>query len=125
MKPSPKTCGRPDAGPAPTPAAARARYAARAAVLKALAHPVRLMFVDHLAGGERCVCELRNLAGLDLSTVSKHLTVLKNAGLIQDEKRGQWVYYRLCCPCLANFFTCIEGILKRQAAAKLKQIAGA
>jgi ArsR family transcriptional regulator len=47
--------------------------------------------------------------------VSKHLGVLKAAGLVQDEKRGLQVYYRLCCPCIMNFFGCIETVLKESA----------
>ncbi len=104
-------CGNPtDAKVAQAPATPESRRR-RAAVLKALAHPVRLLFVDELAAGERCVCELRELAGLDMSTVSKHLSVLKNAGIVRDDKRGQWVYYHLCCPCLTGFFACIDDIL--------------
>ena len=91
------------------------RYRARAEIVKALAHPTRLMIVDKLAGGECCVCDLQALAGVDISTVSKHLSLLKKAGIVEDEKRGLWVFYRLCCPCLGDFFGCIEGVLKKRA----------
>lgn len=91
-----------------------AQYRARADIVKALAHPTRLLIVDRLAGGECCVCDLQALAGADISTVSKHLTVLKKAGIVEDEKRGLWVFYRLCCPCLGDFFGCIEGVLRRR-----------
>ena len=97
------------------PVRSAAQYRARAEVVKALAHPTRLMIVDRLAGGECCVCELQALAGADISTVSKHLTVLKKAGFVEDEKRGLWVFYRLCCPCLGEFFGCIEGVLRKRA----------
>ena len=72
----------------------RAKYEARASVVKALAHPTRLFIVDEIAKGERCVCELTAMIGADISTVSKHLSVLKQAGLVADEKRGLMVYYR-------------------------------
>ena len=73
-----------------------AKYEARAKVIKALAHPARLIIVDELAEhGERCVCELTELVGTDMSTVSRHLAQLKQAGILEDEKRGQMVYYRL------------------------------
>ena len=86
-------------------------YAVRAAILKALAHPTRLYLVDVLSRGERCVCELTALVGADISTVSKHLALLKRAGLVVDETRGRQVYYSLCTPCVLNFFACVESIL--------------
>jgi ArsR family transcriptional regulator len=100
-----------------TAAASPAKYRARAEIVKALAHPTRLMMADRLAAGECCVCELQALAGADMSTVSKHLAVLKKAGIVEDEKRGLKVFYRLCCPCLGEFFGCIEGVLRRRAEA--------
>lgn len=92
--------------------ATRVRYEARAKILKALAHPARLLMVDELSRhGERCVCELTELVGSDMSTVSRHLSLLKNAGLVEDEKRGQMVYYRLRVKCVMNFFECIESVI--------------
>ena len=76
----------------------QARLATRANVFKALAHPSRLLIVEQLAQNERCVCELTEMIGADMSTVSKHLSVLKGAGIIQDDKRGLQVYYRLKMP---------------------------
>lgn len=96
-----------------------ARYEARAKVIKALGHPARLMIVDELSSrGERCVCELTELVGTDMSTVSRHLSQLKNAGLVTDEKRGTQVYYRLRVKCLANFFACVESVLEHNARAQ-------
>lgn len=93
-----------------------ARYKARANVLKALAHPARLLIVDELAHGEpRCVCELTKLVGADISTVSRHLAMLKNAGIVEDEKRGTQVYYRLCICCVPEFIQCVEAVLQRNA----------
>lgn len=92
-----------------------ARFEARARVIKALGHPSRLAMVDELSRGERCVCELRDLVGADLSTVSKHLTLLKNVGLVEDDKRGVQVFYRLKVPCVLKFFGCIEAVLENQA----------
>jgi DNA-binding transcriptional ArsR family regulator len=70
------------------------------------------MMVDELANGERCVCELQELVGADISTVSKHLTVLKKAGLVESEKRGLQVFYTLLSPCVMNFFTCVESVIE-------------
>lgn len=92
--------------------AQQASYKLRAQIIKAMGHPSRLMMIDALAEGERCVCELQQLVGSDMSTVSKHLSVLKEAGLVTDEKRGLWVYYRLRVPCITNFFGCIEAVVQ-------------
>ena len=100
---------------------AQARYETRARVVKALAHPTRMFIVDELSrAGERCVCELTEMIGADISTVSKHLSVLKNAGLIADDKRGNQVYYRLRVPCILEFFRCIESVLECNATGKAK-----
>jgi len=86
-------------------------FDARAKVMKALAHSTRLFVVDELSRGERCVCELTEMIGADMSTVSKHLSVLKAAGIIADEKRGMQVYYRLKTPCVLRFFDCVGEVM--------------
>ena len=86
----------------------RERMEARARVIKALGHPTRLFMVDELSRGERCVCELTEMVGADVSTVSKHLSVLKQAGVVADEKRGQQVFYRLNRPCVLEFIDCLS-----------------
>jgi len=96
----------------------RALYDARARIIKALAHPTRVFLVDELSRGERCVCELTEMVGADMSTVSKHLSVLKASGIVEDEKRGSQVFYTLRCPCVLNFFTCVERVLKTNARAQ-------
>ncbi|HPF71183.1 MAG TPA: metalloregulator ArsR/SmtB family transcription factor [Candidatus Krumholzibacteria bacterium] len=95
------------------------RYAARARVLKAMAHPVRLCLLDALAKDERCVADLQALVGLDMSTVSKHLAVLRGAGLLDADKRGNQVFHRLRTPCVLGFFGCIESVLAAGAARAL------
>ena len=95
----------------------QAKYEARAKVVKAMAHPTRLFIVDELLRHqERCVCELTDMIGADISTVSKHLSLLKAAGIVQDDKRGNMVFYRLAIPCVAQFFECIESVLRGNAA---------
>jgi len=91
----------------------RELYEARAKVAKALAHPSRLLILDALAEKETCVCELTALVGADQSTVSKHLAVLKNAGIVADRKDGVMTYYSLKVACLRGFWTCVEGVLKQ------------
>ena len=92
-----------------------ARFEVRARILKAMAHPTRLFIIDELSRNERCVCELTALIGADISTVSKHLSVLRNAGIIKDEKRGSKIFYFLKTPCVLNFFSCVESVLKSSA----------
>jgi len=77
-----------------------------------LAHSTRLFIVDELSRGERCVCDLTEKIGADVSTVSKHLSVLKRAGIVCDDKRGVQVFYRLRVPCILNFFGCVEAVLE-------------
>ncbi|HEY0944705.1 MAG TPA: metalloregulator ArsR/SmtB family transcription factor [Opitutaceae bacterium] len=79
-----------------------------AAVFKALGHPARLLVVNELAEGERCVCELVDLTRLGWSTVSRHLSVLRAVGVVEDEKRGLQVFYRLKLPCVARFSACLR-----------------
>jgi ArsR family transcriptional regulator len=94
----------------------QARYEARARIIKALAHPTRLFIVDELTkAGQRCVCELTEMIGADMSTVSRHLALLKGVGIVEDEKRGAQVYYRLRVKCILNFFGCIEAVMKANA----------
>jgi len=95
--------------------ARKAHLEARARVLKAMAHPTRLFIIEELEKAERCVCELTELIGADVSTVSKHLSVLKQAGIVLSEKQGNLVFYALRVPCILNFFGCVESILKAQA----------
>jgi ArsR family transcriptional regulator len=87
----------------------------KAGVLKALAHPTRLLMVEALAEGERCVCELNKLVDADHSTISKHLSILRQAGVISDRKEGLKVFYRLEVPCIINYLECIDRVISVQA----------
>jgi len=93
----------------------RARFEAQAQVIKAMAHPTRLFIVDRLSSREHCVCELTEMIGQDVSTVSRHLSLLRNAGIIHDEKRGTQVFYRLRMPCVLSFFSCVTSVMKSRA----------
>ena len=90
-------------------------YMAKSKVLKALAHPTRLWMAEQLAEGERCVCEMVEPLRLDFSTVSKHLSVMKEAGLVEVDKRGKQVFYTLKVPCILNFMGCVEAVLENTA----------
>jgi DNA-binding transcriptional ArsR family regulator len=100
----------------------RARCETRAAVLKALAHPIRLFMIEVLAKKSHCVCELTEMVGLDVSTVSKHLSILKNAGLVNVEKKGKQAFYSLRMRCALNFLDCVEAVLKEQAQDRIDAI---
>jgi len=81
-----------------------------APLLKALADPVRLRLMSLIAshpGGEACVCDLTGAFDLSQPTISHHLKVLHEAGLIDRDKRGVWVYYRARTEALASLGTLI------------------
>ncbi|HNR86736.1 MAG TPA: metalloregulator ArsR/SmtB family transcription factor [Spirochaetota bacterium] len=92
--------------------ATRKQYVARASIIKAMAHPTRLFVIEALEKGERCVNDLTDMIGADMSTVSKHLSILKNAGIIGDKKSGTSVFYHLKTPCILGFFGCIEDVIE-------------
>ena len=96
----------------PGSAAKPAKMALRrqAEVFKALGHPGRMAIVHALGDGEVCACDLATAAGCAASTTSRHLTVLRHAGLIADERRGQQIFYRLTCPCVLTFAECINRV---------------
>lgn len=94
---------------------ARNRYEAKANVLKALAHPTRLWMAEELVKGKKCVCEFAEQIDADFSTISKHLSVLKRAGIVRHEKRGKQVFYDLEVPCVLNFMECVDTVLHEQA----------
>lgn len=93
-------------------------YQRKAEVIKAMSHPSRLAIIDALAEGERCVCELQRVVGSDISTVSKHLALMKRAGLVSDRKEGLQVFYRLRVPCILRFFDCIDSVLRANGEAE-------
>ncbi|MCP4725758.1 MAG: helix-turn-helix transcriptional regulator [bacterium] len=88
---------------------------ARANILKAMAHPTRLFIVEELAERKHNVGELTEKIGADISTISKHLTVLKSVGIIHDERKGTSIFYHLSCPCVLNFYECVEGVIRSKA----------
>jgi ArsR family transcriptional regulator len=89
-------------------------YESQAKIAKAIAHPSRLLIIDTLAAGPMCVCEINKLLDIDQSTLSKHLAVLKNVGIVADEKKGMQVFYSLRCNCVLKFFSCAAGVLNKK-----------
>ncbi len=87
----------------------------QAEIVKAMAHPIRIAIVDFLKDGEQCVCDIAEHIGSEQSNVSRHLSVMVSAGVLDHRKEGLWVIYKLKCPCILDFFTCISGVLKNEA----------
>ena len=83
------------------------KYMQMAQIMKAMAHPTRLFILDRLKEREHCVCELQALIKADMSTVSKHLSVLRQAGIIANRKENNQVFYRLLCPCVLDVYQCM------------------
>ena len=83
----------------------------RADILKALAHPIRILLVDALRQEDRCVNELMDVADVDQSTISRHLAQLKRAGIVTERKQGQKVIHHLECPCILKAFDCSVEVL--------------
>lgn len=96
-------------------ATVQAEYKAQARIMKALAHPTRLFLVDQLSNGPRCVGDLSAMVDADISTISKHLLVLKNAGVVADDRMGSQVFYTLRTPCVCSWQSCVEGVLEAEA----------
>ena len=90
------------------------RYELQAEVLKALAHPIRLAIVHYLDKEEKCVCDIVEYVGTSQSNISKHLGIMKKAGILSDRKEGLSVYYRLNIPCTLSFFQCVRDIMETQ-----------
>ncbi len=94
----------------------------QAKIFKALGHPSRLKMVEGLLDGELCVCELRKMVGSDISTVSKHLNILKEAGILQDERRGTNIYYSLRMKCVAGFLGCVGNFVTERLEEQIKAL---
>ncbi|MFW6271099.1 MAG: ArsR/SmtB family transcription factor [Bacillota bacterium] len=98
-------------------------YKARADIAKALAHETRLEIIDILVEkGDKCVCELTEILEVSQSTVSKHLGVLKKAGLVDSQKEGLNVTYSLRTPCVKRFFNCLDQILQQDLKKRTEEL---
>ena len=96
--------------------------AEQAKIFKALGHPSRLLMVDALRDGEKCVCDLQALVGDDMSTVSKHLSVLRAAGIVSTDKRGTNIYYQLSLCCLETFLACTGEIVEKRVLSQMDML---
>ena len=99
-----------------------AKYEMRARVLKALAHPTRLLIVDRLAEGACSVGELAEHTGAKFPVVSRHLALLREVGIVGCHREGMHIFYSLKTPCVLNFFNCIEAVLRATARERRKVV---
>ena len=90
-------------------------YERQAEIARAIAHPLRIAIINFLKDGEQCVCDIAEHVGSERSNVSRHLSVMANAGLLEYRKDGLKVIYKLKCTCIVNFFSCVSSVLKQQA----------
>jgi DNA-binding transcriptional ArsR family regulator len=88
---------------------------ARAKILKAMAHPARLILVEALSRGDRCVCDLQPLLAVDQSVLSRHLAHLKYAGIVTERREGVRIIHHLECPCILDALDCTLGVMKADA----------
>jgi len=94
---------------APTPL-----YVAKAELFRALAHPVRIRILELLVGGDQNVAHLAQDTGLDASSLSQHLAVVKRTGLVSSQRRGNTVTYSLTDPAVADFLTTARRVIALQ-----------
>jgi DNA-binding transcriptional ArsR family regulator len=87
----------------------------QAEITKAIAHPLRIAIINFLKDGEQCVCDIAEHIGSERSNVSRHLSVMSNAGLLEYRKDGLKVIYKLKCTCIVDFFSCVSSVLRQQA----------
>ncbi|WP_240610780.1 ArsR/SmtB family transcription factor [Ammonifex thiophilus] len=85
-----------------------------AELLRALSHPLRLKILDFLRAGERCVCEIIPAVGAEQSVVSKHLSVLRQAGILEARKDGLRVLYRIRDPAVLELCDLAREIVARR-----------
>lgn len=90
-------------------------YEKQAEIVKAIAHPLRIAVIDFLQKGPQCVCDIAVAVGSERSNVSRHLSVMVSAGILESRKDGLKVIYKLKTPCILNFFSCVTKCLQQRA----------
>jgi len=100
----------------------RRKYETKARIVKAMAHPVRLFIIDCLKQKKRCVCDLSEMVGIDVSTVSRHLRVMETAGIVEKRKQGLKVFYSLRVKCAVSIFDCVEAVIRSNLREQLRAV---
>jgi ArsR family transcriptional regulator len=89
----------------------RIDFVKQSEIFKALGHPTRLLLAHKLSAKSLCVRELNEFIDIEQPTLSRHLKILKDAGVVNRQKRGMQVYYSLRVPCLLNnILECIQDV---------------
>ena len=88
----------------------------QAAIAKAIAHPVRVAVLEFVKNGEQCVCDIAEAVGSERSNLSKHLSIMVNAGVLASRKDGLKVMYSIKTPCVLKFMDCLKECLKEHMA---------
>lgn len=89
----------------------RHRLEAQAGIMRALAHPSRLMILERLSSGRSSVGELSEMVGCHMSTISRHLSIMKNADVIACDKEGPTIFYNLRIRCALQLIRCADTLL--------------
>jgi ArsR family transcriptional regulator len=95
-------------------------YERQAEVARAIAHPLRMAVLDYLRAGPQCVCDIAKAVGSERSNVSKHLSIMVSAGVLEYQKKGLQVIYKVRTPCVLRFVDCLTECLKEKAIAEQK-----
>lgn len=93
----------------------RQRFRLMAEVLAAAGHEIRLSIIHFLGDGEQCVCDIAAHVGAKRSNVSRHLSVLLQAGILRQRREGLKVIYSLRTPCILSITGCVGGVLRKRA----------
>ena len=91
------------------------RFEKRAEIIRAMGNAARLVIVEGLSSGDRTVGELTEMVDLDISTVSRHLLVLRNAGIVSSRRDGNRMIYNLRTPCVLSFMNCVEKVITHES----------
>lgn len=86
----------------------------KAQIIQAAGHPIRLAILEFLGEGEKCVCEIVDTVDAQRSNVSRHLSTMVKAGVLENRKDGLKMMYWIKTPCIIKFISCIEEAVKEQ-----------
>lgn len=85
-----------------------------AEIFRALGHPVRLKIIEYLRGREKCVCEIFPYLKMEQSHLSKHLAVLRKAGIVDVRREGKNIFYKLKNQQVGRLFDCVKNVLRKE-----------
>jgi DNA-binding transcriptional ArsR family regulator len=95
-------------------------YERQAEIAKAIAHPLRMAVLDYLKDGPQCVCDIAKVVKSERSNISKHLSIMVSAGVLESQKQGLQVIYKVRTPCVLECVSCLTTCLKEKANAEQK-----